>query len=347
MPRISVIVPIYNTEKYLKRCINSILNQTMQDLEIILVNDASYDKSPQIIATYQEQHPDKIKAIHLSDNGGPGKARNIGLEKAEGEYISFIDSDDFIEETMLEKMIEACIETNSQLARVNHQKVWHGIDCSFLGRKTNIEEKKIIKPRTDSNYLMTETPAITNKLLQRKLIGEDRFPENLKWEDYPFTIPLLVKATSIVTVPTTTYFYQVNPQGLTCTDLKKINQNILDIFTGSDIIGKKCLNDQVEEELRKKIEFIQMQNCLQRARDILYSNGPVQEKRELISLLSALIDVKYGSWQENEYYQQQKSNNKLYNLRMGIIENYLLEEIKEPLTETELKSKIKSKLKDK
>lgn len=99
---ISVIVPIYNVERYLEKCVNSILNQSYADLEIILVDDGSHDKCPDICDEYAK-HDSRIKVIHRA-NGGLSDARNAGLDIAKGEYISFIDSDDYIDPLMFEKM---------------------------------------------------------------------------------------------------------------------------------------------------------------------------------------------------------------------------------------------------
>ena len=96
MPKVSVIVPVYNTEKYLGRCLDSLLNQTLEDIEIILVDDHSTDNSLDIMQAYQEKEPRKIKIAQTKQNSGAGAARNVGLELADCNYIGFVDSDDYI-----------------------------------------------------------------------------------------------------------------------------------------------------------------------------------------------------------------------------------------------------------
>ena len=105
---ISVIVPVYKTEEYLERCVNSILNQTYKDIELIIVDDGSPDKCPAICDTFA-QMDERVKVIHKV-NGGVSTARNAGLEIATGDYIAFVDSDDYIELDMYEKMISKAVE---------------------------------------------------------------------------------------------------------------------------------------------------------------------------------------------------------------------------------------------
>ena len=121
MPKISIIVPVYNVEEYIHRCIDSILAQTFTDFELILVNDGSHDQCGKICDEYAE-NDSRIKVIHKK-NGGLSDARNAGLEIAQGEYIGFVDSDDYIEHDMYEKLIEACKEYNSKLAMCGRYKV--------------------------------------------------------------------------------------------------------------------------------------------------------------------------------------------------------------------------------
>ena len=99
--KVSVIVPVYNVEKYLEKCLESLVNQTLKSIQIIIVNDGSSDNSQEIIDKYAKQYPNKIFS-YIKENGGLGDARNYGLNYAEGEYISFVDADDWVDEKMFE-----------------------------------------------------------------------------------------------------------------------------------------------------------------------------------------------------------------------------------------------------
>lgn len=105
MPKVSVIVPFYNVENYIEKCIKSLINQTLEDIEIILVNDGSKDNSINIAKKYAEKYPEKIVYLE-KENGGLGDARNYGIPYAKGEYIAFVDSDDYVEKDMYKEMLK-------------------------------------------------------------------------------------------------------------------------------------------------------------------------------------------------------------------------------------------------
>ena len=105
MPKVSIIVPFYNVEKYIEKCLQTLVDQTLEDIEIILVNDGSKDKTIDIVKKYQEMYPTKIVYLEKA-NGGLSDARNYAIPYAKGEYIAFLDSDDYVETTMYQEMYE-------------------------------------------------------------------------------------------------------------------------------------------------------------------------------------------------------------------------------------------------
>lgn len=118
---VSIVIPVYNVEKYLRKCIESVLNQTYKNIQIILVNDGSTDNSPALCDEYKQMY-DKVEVIHKS-NGGLPDARNAGLKRAKGEYVGFIDSDDWIEPNMVEHLLHNIIEYDADISSVELQKV--------------------------------------------------------------------------------------------------------------------------------------------------------------------------------------------------------------------------------
>lgn len=343
MPKVSVIVPMYNTEKFLRPCLDSILKQTLDDIEIIIVDDCSTDNSFKIASEYAKKHSN-IRLVRQAKNSGVAAARNMGLHYAKGKYISFIDSDDYIQDNMLEKMYNACEKTSSPVARVNRQLVYKGQNVAFLGRNCNYDSFEVVTPgKTD--YLYKEVPACTNKLFLREFIQDRSFPTNLKWEDYPYTVPIIASSPSIAIVPDSTYFYNVNTGGTTVNDFRVFNPRVLDIFDCSDIIGDACITERTPESIKEQVEFIQIQNCLQRLRDILYSDLKLKDKKELMTLVSALINKKYGSWQTNPLYQESLKRY-LYRIRMKLIEILITPYDTSEVSEQELRGKIKQKIDD-
>ena len=114
MRSVSVIVPVYNVEKYLARCLDSLLNQTQPDIEILVVNDGSTDASGHIVDEYARKYPDRIRAFHM-ENEGVSAARNRGVAKAQGKYLTFVDSDDYVTGDYLERMVTAAEKNSSDL----------------------------------------------------------------------------------------------------------------------------------------------------------------------------------------------------------------------------------------
>ena len=129
--KISVIVPVYNTENYLRECLDSILNQTLQDTELFLVDDGSTDGSADIIREYAEKHPEKIQAF-FKENGGQGSARNVAMQYATGEFLSFIDSDDWIDPEMYEEMVKKAEEDGADIPVELISAARKALDCQKI-----------------------------------------------------------------------------------------------------------------------------------------------------------------------------------------------------------------------
>ncbi|MBQ2835559.1 MAG: glycosyltransferase [Clostridia bacterium] len=202
---ISVIVPIYNVEKYVKRCIDSIINQTYTNLEIILVDDGSPDNCGKICDEYAEKDA-RIKVIH-KENGGLSDARNAGIDIAKGEYIAFVDSDDFIATNMYEVLYKNIKETNSDIAIANYYKFESEdeiVDAS-LDEKIIVYNKEEMFNHMYDDYLLTVVA--WNKLYKREMFSELRYPVGKLIEDSAIIHYLIDKTTKIVITNLQLYFY--------------------------------------------------------------------------------------------------------------------------------------------
>ena len=113
--KLSIVAAVYNLEKYLPRCLDALVNQTLQEIEILCVDDGSTDSAPQIIDEYAKKYPNKVKAFHKT-NGGEFTTRNYGLERATGEYVTFVDTDDYVEKTWAEKLYNVAKENDADMA---------------------------------------------------------------------------------------------------------------------------------------------------------------------------------------------------------------------------------------
>ena len=147
MPKISIIVPVYNVEKYINKCLKTLTQQTLQDIEIIIVNDGSLDKSVDIIEKYVKENSSKIK-YYEKENGGLSSSRNYGLEYATGEYIAFLDSDDYVETNMYEEMYNLAKQENADMVECDFIWEWeYGKKILDKRRKYKNKEDMMKKPR--------------------------------------------------------------------------------------------------------------------------------------------------------------------------------------------------------
>ena len=203
---ISVIVPIYNVEQFLSKCIQSIINQSYSRLEIILVDDGSTDDSPQICDEFKEKDK-RIKVIHKK-NGGLSDARNVGIEVASGEYIGFVDSDDYIDELMYEKLLNACIRNNSYISICGRNIV--NIDNDILCQQFTVEKEVVYDGKTAIKKLLlwdSCDSAAWDKLYKKELFEDLKYPLGVWSEDYAVTSRIFAKADKIVHVGEALYYY--------------------------------------------------------------------------------------------------------------------------------------------
>lgn len=251
---ISVIVPIYKVEPYLDRCIQSIQNQTYRNLEIILVDDGSPDRCGEISDRYAAEDA-RITVIH-KPNGGLSDARNAGLAIAKGDYIAFVDSDDFIHPQMYERMLQAAEKEKADMVISDWQKVAEG-ERPPTDAKTGDDNIQVIDGK-DIQYLYFQKPEsrITytvawNKLYTRELFRGRCYPTGKVHEDEFITFKLIYDAKRIVYLPEQLYFYLVRDVSI----MGDFNARRFDIF---DAYAEKLsfFSQKEEKELASKIYYM-------------------------------------------------------------------------------------------
>ena len=207
---VSIIVPIYNVDKYLEECIESLKNQTYKNLEIILINDGSTDNSEQICRK-EEKQDNRIVFINKK-NGGAASAKNEGLKVVKGDYIAFVDSDDFIEADMIEYMVNTIKKYNSDI-----------VQCSFTNLYKNTEkfkQDKIIEQNIGSKDFLElfltkwDSSLFWNKLFKREVIENVFFKEGRCIDDEFFTYKCVINSKSIVTSNKIVYNYRMRKSGV-------------------------------------------------------------------------------------------------------------------------------------
>ena len=198
---ISVIIPVYNVQMYLAECVDSVINQTYKNLEIILVDDGSTDESGKICDQYSEIDS-RIHVIHKK-NGGLSDARNAGIQVSTGKYLSFIDSDDYLERTALEQMMQAILISHSEIAICNIMRFYDdGCTEEFYNPTDNQEVLEGIRRFDTLNQ-----PSVCNKLFDAKLFANISFPNGKFYEDTYVYHELLYKADKVVLTGKTGYWY--------------------------------------------------------------------------------------------------------------------------------------------
>lgn len=208
MPEISIIVPVYNVEAYLEECITSILNQTFKNFELILVDDSSTDRSGYICDRFAKIDR-RIKVIHQKC-GGASCARNLGLDNANGNYIGFVDSDDYIHPQMYEILYENIINNDVNMVICNYKKVLkkESFDVNFkridnIALYTNIEVLNIFWEKESGKCI---SPC--NKLYSKKLFDDLRFEEGKTCEDQIISPKLIYMSKNIIMIQKILYFYR-------------------------------------------------------------------------------------------------------------------------------------------
>lgn len=207
MHKISIIIPIYNVEKYLSQCLDSVINQTYHNLEIILVNDGSTDSCPQICEEYAAKD-NRIKVIH-KQNGGLSDARNAGLKIATGDFISFVDSDDLLSFGFYEALVRTALDSNADIAECGFYKFEENEEVN-LSKNSTGNPPEIFDTEIALKLLM-EGPlsvVVWNKIYKKEIISDILFPINRINEDVYWTYKVFGKAKKIVKIQDELYFYR-------------------------------------------------------------------------------------------------------------------------------------------
>lgn len=203
---ISIIIPVYNSEKFLHKCVNSVLHQTFQDWELILVDDGSSDSSGRICDIFAQNNP-KVRTIH-KENGGVSSARNAGLDVAIGEYVMFVDSDDWIGPRLCQELVDGIRQSDIVIG--GYKAFFAKRQVEHVAKENKVqfpEEFSTISVQLYENSLLN---APFSKLYRRSLIGTQRFDENTRLgEDFLFNLEYLPKCRYISTVPSSGYVYNV------------------------------------------------------------------------------------------------------------------------------------------
>lgn len=233
-PLVSVIVPVYNVEKYLPQCIESIINQDYENIELILVNDKSTDRSGDICDEYAAKFKN-IRTVHKENNSGAGSSRNIGLDIACGSYVMFVDSDDFIDANMVSELYSLLLKTNSDIA--GSQLTVH--DDSKHMKKLDKSAVSITFYNSESVLKMLFLRILDcspcTKLYKKSVIGTTRFIEGKTNEDIVFLFFVYLKCNYLVYIRESYYHYRINMLSVT----KTFSKRNLDMYDNAEFLEQE------------------------------------------------------------------------------------------------------------
>lgn len=304
MELVSVIVPVYNVEKYLARCIQSVCGQSYQGLEIILVDDGSKDKSGVICDEYAEQDG-RIKVIH-KENGGLGDARNAGVEKAEGKYLLFVDSDDRIHENLVRDTVETAEKNQADM-----------VIFDYIGEEENgnltdrftfpFSVNRVIEVAEEKELIMRSCSAV-NKLIRRELWKESgfQFPKGRYYEDLATIPKVMTKTKKIVYLPEVYYYYLMRDGSIMHS--RNFEKNYEDRTWAVDQLLEYFERENLIETYRNELEYLVFENTyFVPSKEIVLND----RKSEYLKKFRDYVYNKFPQMNKNYYVQQIAGKDKI------------------------------------
>lgn len=326
---VSVIIPAYNIEDYIGRCLDSIISQTYKNLEIIVVDDGSRDHIGEILDNYAKKDR-RIKVIH-KENGGVSSARNKGIEVAEGDYIGFIDGDDLIEPEMYKILVDLLEEENADIAHCGYQMVFP----DRIDYYHNTGKKKIQTTEEGLKDLLSGEmiePGLVNKLYKKELIKNCRLDETIKInEDLLMNYQLFKLSQKSVYYDITPYSYMIRSSSATgANSLITKREDSLRVLNQ---IKDDCINNNLLSIIYKRYIYLLMAICRDDLKDRSYMEYQKKQRKQLKKELKTDIfkscipkKLKYMSLFSCYLPHIMKVIYKMYDLKTGTSKKYLVNE---------------------
>ena len=286
--KVSVIIPVYNAESSIKKCLDSIINQTLDKIEIIVINDGSTDNTGKILKEYNKNPNITIINKH---NEGIGKTRNIGISKASGEYITFVDSDDYIDKEMFEKFYKYAKKNDMDLVTGTYYKDLNGNITEFKGSKFKIGN---VKTNPKVLFLIEYGPCA--KFFRREMLIKNNiyFEENIKYEDFPFVAKALLKSNLIGRIEKPYYYYVIHGNSETTTMDYRVFDILINLKTIMNYYKKEYyLKEELNFLIIDKTTNYMLQQRVQKSSRV---------RKEFITKGYEFLEENIPSWKKNSYY---------------------------------------------
>lgn len=293
--KVSIILPVYNVEKYLSACLDSLLAQTLEEIEIVAVNDGSTDGSLQILQAYQASNPEKL-FIFSTENHGVSRARNYGFAHSHGEYVWFVDSDDFVEPDACRQLYEKATADGNDLVLFRFNNVYPDTGAKKPSPTVHYNQNFNIasKPYELANIVLYPW----NKLIRRTLFQGIEFPEGIRFEDVPVSFQLYIRAKSIGVINRCFYNY-IRSIGFS----DELTKTTLDICQAYNNVINFMKDFGFYEQYYNEIAYVAVRHFLFRIKKLLtnYETGKKELKIQFTETLYNFLDHTFPDWQDNRY----------------------------------------------
>lgn len=299
--KISVIVPVYNVYDYLGKCLDSLVNQTDKNFEVIIVNDGSTDDSQKLIDKYISENDNMYS--YIKENGGLASARNYGLRKAKGDYILFLDSDDYYELNTIETLKKEAKNGDDIIVF----QMYIDDNNTITEQKMEMEEFILDENIPSSNRLLLYNPSACDKMFKKDLFTKNNFDfiEGTYYEDLG-TIPLFAMYTDKIKF-TKHYLYHYLKRENSTMNKIKYNSKIQDIFLIIDRVSTTLKKANLYDKYKKEIEYIYIHHLL-RAASIRFLN---YDKYDMVDKIRKIIKENYPKFIKNKYFKKYGFKRKL------------------------------------
>lgn len=299
MPKVSVIVPFYNVEGYIEKCLETLVNQTLQDIEIILVNDGSKDRSVNIVKKFQRNYPEKIVYLE-KENGGLSDARNYAIPYAKGEYIAFLDSDDYVEKDMYQKMYNLAVKEESDM-----------VECDFCWEYPDKTRKDVGEIYHGTKEMIEKIRVVAwNKLIKKEILEDTKiqFPKGYRYEDVEFTYKLIPYIKKVSFLKEACIHY-IQREGSISNSQNERTREIFDVL---DHVLQYYKKIGIYEKYKTELEYIYTRyafcSSLRRISKIQDEN--VQEN--LLKLTWNNVQEKFPNWKQNSILKTKFNAKNIY-----------------------------------
>lgn len=298
--KVSIIVPFYNVEKHIEKCLDSLVNQTLREIEIILVNDGSQDNSEKIAKEFQQRFPTKIKYYEKA-NGGLGEARNFGIQYAIGEYIAFLDSDDYVEPNMYEEMYKKAKEENSDM-----------VECDFLWEYPNKIKNDIGEKYVNQKEMLLKARVVAwNKIIKKELYiehPEARFSVGLRYEDIEGFYKMLPYIEKVSFVKKT-FIHYVQRQNSISNSQNSKNEEIFKVL---DNVIEYYIEKNIYEEFKTELEYTYTRYLLCSSLKRISKIKDKKTRTELVEKTWQKLNKKFPNWRRNSILKKNATLKNLY-----------------------------------